>query len=96
MDIARTLAKSVLPPSLRLSARNLWEDVRDWLGVFAFAARFMAMRAPLPKILLYFGFALGDDLLCTAVLRELRNRGHDRILMVSDHRDLFVGNQDFT
>ncbi|HTX39951.1 MAG TPA: glycosyltransferase family 9 protein, partial [Bryobacteraceae bacterium] len=46
--------------------------------------------------LLYFGFALGDDLLCTAVLRELRNRGHDRILMVSDHRDLFVGNQDFT
>src|SRR5581483_9658352 len=49
-----------------------------------------------PKMLLYFGFAFGDDLLCTAVLRELRERGHDRILMVSDHPELFKGNRDFT
>ncbi|HTW71419.1 MAG TPA: glycosyltransferase family 9 protein [Acetobacteraceae bacterium] len=96
MDIARALAKSVLPPSARRSARNAWENVRDWFDVFVFGTRFMATRTPMPKIMLYFGFALGDDLLCTTVLRELRKRGHDRILMVSDHRDLFVGNQDLT
>lgn len=96
MDITRSLAKSVLPPSVRLAARNSWENLRDWSDTFAFAARFMARRVRLPKTLLYFGFAPGDDLLCTAVLRELRKRGRDRMLMVSDHRDLFTGNTDLT
>lgn len=68
--------------------------MRDWFDVFAFAARLVATSVPFPKTLLYFGFALGDDLLCTIVVRELRKRGHDRILMVSDHPDLFAGNQD--
>jgi hypothetical protein len=96
MAIATALAKSVLPPPVRLSLRNLWEKLRDWLDVVAFAARFMAACAPLPKTLLYFGYAPGDDLLCTAIMRELRLRGHDRILMISDHRDLFIDNKDFT
>ena len=45
-------------------------------------------------MLLYFGYAPGDDLLCTAVMRELRKRGRDGLLMISDHRELFEGNQD--
>jgi hypothetical protein len=96
MGIAKAIAKSALPARVRLPARNLWEGLRDWFDVFALGARFMVTGAALPKVLLFFGFAPGDDLLCTAVLRELRKRGDDRILMVSDHRDLFVGNQDFT
>src|SRR4029077_18655590 len=51
-------------------------------------------RSPRPKVLLYFGFAAGDDLLCTAVLRELRRRDRGDLLMVSDHRELFIGNSD--
>ena len=90
----KAFAQLILPSAVVLAARNLWEDLRDWVGVFGFWLHFVAMRAPFPKVLLYFGFAPGDDLLCTAVLRELRKRGKDRILMVSDHRDLFLGNQD--
>jgi hypothetical protein len=93
---AKAFARLILPPAALLAIRNLWEDLRDWAGVFGLWLHFVAMRAPLPKILLYFGFAPGDDLLCTAVLRELRKRGKEAILMVSDHRALFVGNQDPT
>ncbi len=91
---AKALAQLILPPAAVLAARNLWEDLRDWVGVFGFWLHFVAVRAPFPKVLLYFGFAPGDDLLCTAVLRELRKRGKDGILMVSDHPELFAGNQD--
>jgi hypothetical protein len=90
----KTLAQLILPPSVCLAARNLWEDLRDWVAVFGFWLGFVTTRRPLPKALLYFGFALGDDLLCTAVLRELRSRGRDSLLMVSDHPELFAGNPD--
>ena len=91
---AKAFIKLILPPTALLAVRNLWEDLRDWVGVFSFWLHFVTTRAPFPKVLLYFGFAPGDDLLCTAVLRELRTRGKDGILMVSDHRELFAGNQD--
>ncbi len=93
---AKALAQSILPLPVYRVMRNLWEDLRDWIGVFSFWLRFVTMRAPLPKVLLYFGYAPGDDLLCTAVLRELRKRGRNNLLMVSDHRELFVGNHDPT
>lgn len=93
---AKGLARLILPPAAVQVIRNLWEDLRDWAGVFMFWLDFVAARSPLPAVLLYFGFAPGDDLLCTAVLRELRKHGRDRLLMVSDHRELFAGNQDPT
>ena len=93
---AKAFARLILPPAALLALRNLWEDLRDWVGVFGLWLHFVAMRAQFPKVLLYFGFAPGDDLLCTAVLRELRKRGKEGILMVSDHRELFAGNQDPT
>ena len=88
------IAKAALPPPLRRAARTVWENVRDWIDLLGFRLSFVMAHAPLPKILLYFGFAPGDDLLCTAVLRELRKRGRDDVLMVSDHGDLFTGNKD--
>ena len=93
---ARALAKRILPLSATRAMRDQWENLRDWIGVFAFWLCFVVAREPLPKVLLYFGFAPGDDLLSTAVLRELRKRGTDGLLMISDHRELFVGNQDPT
>jgi hypothetical protein len=68
--------------------------LRDWIGVFGLWWSFASKRAALPKVLLYFGYAPGDDVLCTAVLRELRKRGKDGLMMVSDHRELFIGNND--
>jgi hypothetical protein len=93
---AKTLFRIILPQPACQAIRNLWEDLRDWVAVFIFWLQFAATRAPLPKTLLYFGFAPGDDLLCTAVLRELRKRSEDGLLIVSDHRELFVGNNDPT
>ena len=91
---AKAFLKGMLPaPTLR-AARGGWEDFRDWIGVFAFGLHFMATRAPRPSFLLYFGFAPGDDLLCTAMLRELRKRGRGGLMMISNHRELFIGNND--
>jgi len=45
-------------------------------------------------MLFHFGFALGDDLLCTAVLRELKRRGHGKLWMMSDYPELYEGNTD--
>ena len=90
----KALVQRLLTPSLRRALRDRWEDLRDWADTFTFGLRFVATRTPRPKTLLYFGYAPGDDLLCTAVMRELRKRGKDRLLMVSDHLELFEGNQD--
>lgn len=88
------LIDHILPPPVRRRLRNLWEDLRDWVDAFAFGLHFFFARMPRPRILLYFGFAPGDDLLCTAVLRELRKRGQNRSLIVSNHGALFSGNSD--
>jgi Glycosyltransferase family 9 (heptosyltransferase) len=47
-----------------------------------------------PQVLLHFGEAVGDDLLCTTVLRELRRRGQQGIWMMTRFPDLFAGNPD--
>lgn len=96
LNAARMFLRQILLPRLRQAARDLWEDIRDWIDALLLGLRFAATRSPRPKVLLYFGFAVGDDLLCTSVLRELRQRGRDPLLMVSDHRELFVGNGDPT
>jgi hypothetical protein len=88
------LIKRILAAPVRRALRDSWEGLRDWVATFAFGLRFAATRTPRPKMLLYFGYAPGDDLLCTAVMRELRKRGRDGLLMVSDHRELFEGNED--
>ena len=92
--LKKTSLSFSVPPILRRTARLVWEESRDWVDAAIFGLRFAAARKPLPRVLLFFGFALGDDLLCTAVLREFRNRGRDRLLMISDYAELFAGNPD--
>lgn len=41
-----------------------------------------------------FGAGLGDQILCTAVLRELRRRGQRDLWMASDHGELFLNSPD--
>ncbi len=94
LKTAGAFAKRNLSPNARRAIRERWEALRDWIDVFAFGLRFMVTRSPRPDLLLYFGFAPGDDLLCTAALRELRKRRQRRPLIVSNHRELFVRNED--
>jgi hypothetical protein len=42
----------------------------------------------------FYGKSLGDDLMCTAVLREMRRRGYRSIWMMSRFPELFDGNAD--
>jgi Glycosyltransferase family 9 (heptosyltransferase) len=94
LNKAKAIAKRLLAARARRVLRDAWEDLRDWIDAVAFGLRFVGRGEQRPAMLLYFGFALGDDLLCTAVLRELRRRGRDRLLMVSGHPELFAGNPD--
>lgn len=48
-----------------------------------------------PRVLLFGPLSLGDDLLCTAVLREARNRGIPFAMMTA-RPELFAGNPDPT
>jgi len=89
----KLISKVLRLPATRL-LRHWWEDFRDWIDTFSFGLRFVGSRSLRPKVVLYFGYAPGDDLLSTAVLRELRKRGRNRLLMVSDHKSLFEGNPD--
>ena len=90
----KALITKMLPPRLIQGLRRQWENLRDWIDTATFAVGFVRSPSVLPKRIFYFGFAPGDDLLSTAVLREMRKRGHDRLLMVSDHRSLFEHNPD--
>ena len=94
IDASDLKLKRLLPTSLRGKLRERGESARDWIDAFAFRLRLAAERRPLPRTIFYFGYAPGDDLLCSSVFRELRNRGQDGLVMVSNHRDLFIGNDD--
>lgn len=93
-EMARALVRPVLPPVLRRAIRLAWEDLRDWVDAIIFGLQFVALRRPLPRLVLFFGFSPGDDLLCTVVLRELRQRGKSSLLMISNNAELFKGNAD--
>ncbi len=47
-----------------------------------------------PGHLIWFGLAPGDDLLCTAVLRELHKRGGEKVWMMTQNPEIFRGNAD--
>ncbi len=51
-------------------------------------------RHGLPGHIIYFGGSLGDNLLCTAIFRELRKRGRRGLWMMTSQPALFAGNSD--
>ncbi len=49
-----------------------------------------------PDCVIFFGQGIGDDLLCTAVARELKKRGAGKIIMFSKRPSLFRHNTDIS
>jgi len=49
-----------------------------------------------PDCVLFFGYGVGDDLLCSGVARELKKRGVKKIVLFSKHPSLFQGNPDIS
>jgi hypothetical protein len=84
------IVRRVLPSPMYSGARAIWLGLRS-LGI---AAQF-----GLPEVIIRFGYGLGihglgDDLLCTAVLRELRRRRQGELWMISNHPELFGSTGD--
>jgi len=54
----------------------------------------LARRGRPGRLVLFGHVSIGDDLLCTTLLRECRRRGETDIWMMTRHPDLFTGNTD--
>lgn len=51
----------------------------------------LAVRLGVPKLMIQFEGGPGDDLLCTAVLRELKRRKYGSVWMMSKYPEIFAG-----
>lgn len=92
----RAVARQVLPGKAYAFSRAVWHTGRQ-LGSKIHALRMgyhFLSAGTFPKTLLRFGVAPGDDLLCTAVARELRKRGIGPIWMISNYPEIFAGADD--
>src|SRR5277367_5080893 len=96
MTAAKSIVRQLLPSTVYYVARKLCHaprrivrKCREWITAFGLGIGFIAARTKLPTLLLFFGLSPGDDLLCTAVLRELRKRHRSNLLMISNHSELF-------
>ena len=87
--IVRTQGLGGLTATLAGRATPLVREVS--VGPKVLAAR---RRHGRPRLVLSFRGGIGDDLLCTAILRELTRRRYDRVWMLSEWPDLFTGNPD--
>jgi hypothetical protein len=57
-------------------------------------ARFQHAWLGHPEHVIFFGYGIGDDLLCTTVAHELKRRGAGRLVMFSRNPTLFEQNPD--
>lgn len=55
----------------------------------------LKVRGRWPAHVLSFGGGLGDDLLCTAVAREMKKRSPQKVGIISRYPELFENNKDF-
>ncbi len=82
-------AWGIVPDSLYRRAAAAWH-LRGRVGW----VRQVARERGRPGAFFHFGHSPGDDLLCTAVLREYAQRGGRDAWMMSDHPGLFENNPD--
>ena len=91
LESAKALIRRVLPQPVYLGGRTVWQvtqRMRDWISGALIWSRF-ALTSGVPKILILLSDSPGDNLLCTAVLRELRKRNQGRLGMISKFPELF-------
>lgn len=67
---------------------------RDYAKVLPGAVAALARHGRPDLVVTAFGAGIGDDILCTAILHELRRRGHDNVWMLSRWPELFAHNPD--
>lgn len=73
-------------------ARAARASIRRFTQASQLAA--LVARNGWPDAVIYHGHAPGDDMLCTAVLHELRLRGSTRLWVMTNHPSLFANNPD--
>jgi hypothetical protein len=78
-------APSALPPWIPTPAR---------LSGLVWSAGVALRAGGLPSIGLFFNGGLGDDIMCSAVARELRKRGTRKIWQLTSCPEVFAGNED--
>jgi hypothetical protein len=71
-----------------------WIPTVSRLSGFLWSAKIALAAGGLPDIGLYFNGGVGDDIMCTAVARELRKRGTGTIWQLTRYAELFAGNPD--
>ena len=104
MAFWRRLSQFVAKPwhlkliAMRATLRGKFRSISDIPAYARTAAdlvgRFAGRRSKMPRLLLFYGLSPGDDMLCTAVLWELRRRGVTDVGMVSNNWKLFSGRED--
>jgi hypothetical protein len=91
---SKRLSKRILPSTAYRKGQAGWRVAAEQLGaVKARIGLAVRSRRP-PDMLIFFGVVPGDDLLCTAVLRELRHRGRENVWIASNYPEIFSGNAD--
>lgn len=98
-NFAKSVLRRVVPSAVYARMQVTWRSRRtviEWVGkVIEWVEIFVLVtRVGIPRIVLYFSGGLGDQLLCSAVLRELRLRGNSHVWIISDRVDLFEGMPD--
>jgi hypothetical protein len=91
--VSKAISYQWLPTPIYRIGSDVRRAIRDYNFHLRLAARFITDKG-IPDLFIHFGTSLGDDLLCTAVLRELRERSAIKIAMVSNHPELFFENHD--
>lgn len=62
---------------------------------FFWALRIALQSGWLPEVGLYFNGGIGDEIMRTAVARELKKRGSGSIWQFTSNPELYIGNEDF-
>jgi hypothetical protein len=89
LDGAKSFGHKILPTRVYRRVHT----ILHWILAFGIGLRFVATSG-VPRMLICFGTNPGDNLLCTAVLRELRKRNRGKLGMISNFPELFEVTND--
>ncbi len=71
-----------------------WVPTPSRLSGFVWSSKIALAAGGLPEIGIYFNGGLGDDIMCSAVARELKKRGTRKIWQFTSYPELLAGNSD--
>ena len=86
---AKKSVKSILPSSIYGGLRDIWRAVEKIVSSIHLLV--IPILKGLPDVIIHYGHGIGDDLLCTAILHELRVRNRGVIWMMSNRPELYAG-----